>query len=214
MKILALEFSSPIRAVAVLTSERVTGYAEERGQSRDSKPFALITAALKEAKLDREEIDCIAVGLGPGSYGGIRSAISIAEGWQLARGTKTIGLSSAEVVAAHAGQFGVPNPVFVGLEAAPKQLYVAWFDASVFEQPRLIEPFRLVTESEAKQPVPFRMDWPNESEGGNGIAFPPEANFLAMLAITRTDFVPASQLEPIYLRKAEFVKAPPPRTTG
>jgi len=39
-----------------------------------------LTPALKQAGLEREAIDCIAVGLGPGSYTGIRSAIALAQG--------------------------------------------------------------------------------------------------------------------------------------
>src|SRR4051794_5781811 len=114
MKILALEFSSPVRSVAVGGDVAKRGYAEESG-SRETKPFTLIDAALAQAKISRQEIECIAVGLGPGSYAGIRIAIAIAQGWQLARGVKLLGISSAEVVAAHAGQFGGNNPVFVGL---------------------------------------------------------------------------------------------------
>ena len=34
---------------------------------------------------------------------------------------------------------------------------------------------------------------------------------LGHLAKGRRDFVPAEKLEPIYLREARFVKAPPPR---
>src|SRR4051794_23641679 len=85
MKILALEFSSPVRSVAVGGDVPKHGYAEEGG-SRETKPFALINAALAQAEISREEIHCIAVGLGPGSYAGIRIAIAIAQGWQLARG--------------------------------------------------------------------------------------------------------------------------------
>jgi tRNA A37 threonylcarbamoyladenosine modification protein TsaB len=39
----------------------------------------------------------------------------------------------------------------------------------------------------------------------------PSALMLAGLARGRTDFVAGSELAPIYLREAAFVKAPPPR---
>ena len=45
---------------------------------------------------------------------------------------------------------------------------------------------------------------------GGRIAFP-RASGLGRLALGRTDFVPGEKLEPIYLREANFVKAPPPR---
>src|SRR6187200_88497 len=109
MKILALEFSSPVRGVAVWGGSK-PGYAEEAG-GRETKPFAMIDAALREAGMMREEVECIAVGLGPGSNAGVRTAISVAQGWQLARDVKLVGVSSAELVAAHAAQSGAPNPV-------------------------------------------------------------------------------------------------------
>ena len=62
----------------------------------------MIEKVLAAAKIEREEIEVLAVGLGPGSYTGIRVAISIAQGWQLARGVKLLGIGSAECLAAQA----------------------------------------------------------------------------------------------------------------
>ena len=208
MKILALEFSSPMRSVAVRRDGAKCGYAEESG-TREAKPFAIIDAALTEAGISRAEIECIAVGLGPGSYAGIRIAIAIAQGWQLARGVKVLGISSADLVAAQAGQSRVKNPVFVGVEAQRGELYAARYDVSVFDHPKLIEPFRVVGEEQVKGI--FRMDWLPGFESPNGVACVPKADFLALLAARRSNFVPGSALEPIYLRQLEFVKAPPPR---
>ena len=207
MKILALEFSSPVRGVAVSDGVKTLVYAEEPG-GRETKPFALIDTALAKARLTRDDIECLAVGLGPGSHAGIRTAIAIAQGWQLARGVKLLGISSAEVVAAHAGQFGDYN-VWVGLEAQRGEVFAARYDASVFKRPKLIEPFRRLNEAEAKSLHLHRMDWPWEPDRDDGIPFPPEAEFLAMLAAARTEFVNGSTLEPVYLRPVEFVKAPP-----
>src|SRR6185437_12670402 len=92
MKILALEFSSPQRSVAVVQrDERTHGVivseVVETG-GRTNAAFKMIDEALREAKIEREQIECLAVGTGPGSYTGIRAAISVVQGWQLARGTR------------------------------------------------------------------------------------------------------------------------------
>jgi tRNA threonylcarbamoyl adenosine modification protein YeaZ len=213
MKILALEFSSPVRSVAVRGGAR-PGYAEESG-GRDTRAFELIDAALKQAELEREQIECIAVGLGPGSYAGIRIAIAVAQGWQLARSVKLLGLCSADVVAASAGQFGVRKPVYVGLEARPGELYVAHYDATIFERPEVVEPFHVSSEAERaeyeRNGSVFRMDWLPELRKPAGVGFPPKANFLATLAVHRTNFVTGHELGPVYLRDVQFVKAPSPR---
>jgi len=209
MKILALEFSSSVRSVAVHGGPRPGG-AEDVG-TREMKPFKLIDAALAQAGLSREDIECIAVGLGPGSYAGIRTAIAMAQGWQMVRGVKVLGLASAEAVAAHAGQFGVANPVFVGLEAQRGELFVAEYDASVFERPRLVRPFQRLSRAEIGNHV-HRMDLPPGAEEIDGeTPFVPTADFLAVLAAHRTEFVSGSALEPVYLRPVEFVKAPAPK---
>src|SRR5581483_11393832 len=113
MKILALEFSSTERSAAVVDSDATNASAVheliETAGATDA--LALIDAALRAAGCEREQIDCIAVGLGPGSYTGVRGAIALAQGWQLARGVKLLGVSSADAIAAQAQAEGISGPV-------------------------------------------------------------------------------------------------------
>ena len=101
MKILAFEFSSPQRSVAVLNAEtggRVRASSEvlESSPRNTMKPLGMVESALQQAGLEREQIEGIAIGLGPGSYTGIRAAIALAQGWLLGREVKLLGVSSAE----------------------------------------------------------------------------------------------------------------------
>src|SRR5260221_8316149 len=111
MKILALEFSSPQRSVAVLRSGGGDGssFVSEavETQAGGMEAFRLVEQALKAAGVEREQIECLVVGLGPGSYTGIRAAIALAQGWQLAREVKLLGVSSAEAIAAEAQEQGM-----------------------------------------------------------------------------------------------------------
>src|SRR5438445_1530808 len=105
MKILALEFSSAHQSVAVLdtdASKPLPAGTSRKSEGRETHAFAMIEKALHQAGLPRESIECLCVGLGPGSYTGIRVAISVAQGWQLARGIKLLGISSVECLAAQA----------------------------------------------------------------------------------------------------------------
>ena len=210
MKILALEFSSPVRGVAV-TGGPKPGYSEESG-GRQTRPFALIDTALREAELTRDEVECIAVGLGPGSNAGVRTAIAIAQGWQLARGIKLLGISSADAVAAHGGQLGKGNPLFVGLAARDGELWMARYEVAVFEHPRLVEPFRAmsVSAAELKPFSVFRMDGHGTQFADGSCPMFPKAGFLGILAAQRTNFVRGETLEPVSLHPVQFVKAPIP----
>src|SRR6266404_4706107 len=126
MKILALEFSSSQRSVAVVQP----GRAEEVIEAGSQGPNALgmIAEALRAAGLEREQIECLAIGLGPGSYTGIRSAIALAQGWQLAAGQhriKLLGISSAECLAAGAKAEGLQGSVYVVIDAQRNEFYLA-----------------------------------------------------------------------------------------
>src|SRR5580704_7966632 len=124
MTILALEFSSPQRSVAVLRmgDTPVVAEAIEAG-GRNTTAFGMIEKVLAEAKIEREEIDVIVVGLGPGSYTGIRAAISIAQGWRLARGIKLLGVNSVEAIAAQAQVENFFGRVNVVIDAQRNEFY-------------------------------------------------------------------------------------------
>jgi tRNA threonylcarbamoyl adenosine modification protein YeaZ len=128
MKILALEFSSPQRSVSVAHDN---GFSEviETGVGANA-PLAMIEEALRQANLEREQIDCVAVGLGPGSYTGIRAAIALAQGWQLARGVKLLGISSAECMAAEAHADRIEGRVSVVIDAQREEFYLATYQIS------------------------------------------------------------------------------------
>lgn len=204
MAILALEFSSPRRGVFVRHGD-ASGSAFEEG-GRETKPFHLIKAALAEAGVTRDAVDCIAVGLGPGSYGGIRTAIAIAQGWALVRPVKLMGFSSADCVA---HQFQGEGAFTLFIDAQRNEFYGAQFEKS-HGKLTLKEPFRVMTTA----------DWQRRKDGETFIrpdvltegpwqTLLPDPAMLADLAAR--DVTPALPLEPIYLRKADFVKAPPPR---
>jgi len=216
MKILALEFSSPQRSVAVIRREESSNAtsASEIIEAGNTAPFQMIDDALRDARLDREQIECIAVGIGPGSYTGIRSAISIAQGWQLARSIKILGVSSVEAIAAQARADGMSSRVNVIIDAQRDEFYLATYELTR-EGHREITPLKIVPLSEvqkhatAGEPLigPEVTRW-----FPSGKTIFPRAATLATLALSRTNFIAGEKLEPIYLRETKFVKAPPPRT--
>ena len=242
MKILALEFSSPQRSVAVVSAPRTAELPEapsHRGPAQDwsrairfsavsvsevvetangpaMKPLRLVEAALKQAGLEREQIECLAIGLGPGSYTGIRVAIALAQGWQLAgrdSGINLLGLNSAECIAAQAQADGLTGKACVVVDAQRDEFYVAEYELGL-EGYREVSPLRLATLPQVRE---------REKAGGPLVGpevtrwFPggrvifPRAATLGRLALARGDFVAGEKLEPIYLREARFVKAPAPR---
>ncbi len=214
MTILALEFSSPQRSVAVLRTDGAVTAAEvvETG-GRGTNAFGMIEQALAQAKIEREQIETIAVGLGPGSYTGVRAAISVAQGWQLACGVTLAGIGSAECLAAQARAEKLFGRVNIVVDAQRNEIYLAGYDVSA-DGWQEIESLKILPAAE----ISLR-----SAAGGCFIGpevtrwFPggrvmyPRAAMLAELASRRSRFVPGDKLEPIYLRETSFVKAPPSR---
>ncbi len=214
MTILALEFSSPQRSVAVLRTDgaAMTAEAVETG-GHGANAFGMIEQVLAEAKIEREQIDALAVGLGPGSYTGIRAAISLAQGWQLARGVKLLGVSSAECLAAQARMEEMHGRVNVVIDAQRNEFYLASYEIAP-DGWREIAPLKILPRAEVQ----------SHAEAGEILIGPevarwfpagrvilPRAAALAELAARRGDFVPGEKLEPVYLRETNFVKSPPRR---
>jgi tRNA threonylcarbamoyl adenosine modification protein YeaZ len=205
MKILAVEFSSERRSVAVVENGQVLGEAHEVG---GRAAIALVEKALEAAGIEREESDCIAVGIGPGSYTGIRGAISLAQGWQLGRHVKLLGISSVECIAAQARRDKMFGTVAVVVDAQRQEFYLAVYDVSENAVTEL-HGLRIVPLAEVEKVFASgaRVIGPEADKiFTKGVNMFPEATMLGQLALMRTDFVAGEKLEPIYLREVSFKK--------
>jgi tRNA threonylcarbamoyladenosine biosynthesis protein TsaB len=210
MKILAIEFSSESRSAAVLQDGRLLGHAAETGGRR---AIGLVEQALQQAGCEREDVEVIAVGLGPGSYTGIRGAIALAQGWQLGWDVRLLGVSSVECLAAQAGSESIAGPVNIVIDAQRNEFYLARYDIRP-DVRILVEPLRLAALAEIEKRAaagekiigPDLLPWFPQALNRY-----PDAAVLGGLATGRTDFVSGDKLEPIYLRETAFKKAPPLR---
>jgi len=150
------------------------------------------------------------VGLGPGSYTGVRTAIALGQGWQLARDVKLLGIGTAETIAAEAQATGITGQVAVVIDAQRGEFYLGVYDLTSTGW-RELEPLRLASAAEVRA----------RNAGGASLIGPevtawfpegrqvsPRAGVLGCLAAGRTNFVAGETLEPIYLRPTAFVKAP------
>lgn len=207
MTILALEFSSARRSVALARGAAVLAEAAVQTDARGTDAFGLIGKVLADAGISREEIGVIAVGLGPGSYTGIRAAIAVAQGWQLARGVKLVGVSSAAAIAAQAQAGKIFGRVNVLIDAQRGEFYQSAWEISAAGR-REISPLKIIAGTEAAA-----LAAAGEICAGSEqpkLLFPSAAE-IARLALASADFVSGEMLEPVYLRAANFVKAAPTR---
>lgn len=190
----------------VLSSAAETGL-------RSVRALPLVEAALRDGRIQREEVECVAVGLGPGSYTGIRIAIALAQGWQLAREVKLLGVSSAHCLAAAAQEMGRRGRIHVAIDAQRNEVYLAEYELGDIGWTE-ISPLRLaaMTEVQALAAGGATVVGPEVDRWcQTGALLFPSARQLGLLAAACTEFVPGETLAPICLRPVTFVKAPPPR---
>jgi tRNA threonylcarbamoyladenosine biosynthesis protein TsaB len=168
---------------------------------------------LEEARVQREQIEVVAVGLGPGSYSGIRAAIALAQGGQLAVDVKLAGISSAACVARQASETGLTGQVNVIIDAQRGEFYLACYELTSGTC-RETEALRIVSRSEieARERAGELLAGPDVTRWfGSGRVLFPSAALLARMASEREEFISGERMEPIYLREVQFVKAPPGR---
>lgn len=216
MKILAIDFSTPRRSVALAESHdggvRIIGRSEEQ-HGQVTHAFALIDNLLREAGHERAAIECVAIGLGPGSYAGIRVSLALAQGWQLGNGVKTLGISSIECLAETAREAGHRGPATLVVDAQRGEFYLADYQLTD-DGCEPMQPLAIVSRGEierrlAEDMTVFSPDAPTTGIAGLRELYPDAAR-LAVLAARCGEFVPAEVLEPIYLRATSFVKARKP----
>ncbi len=204
MKILALDLSTARGSVAVLENG---GEAFLRDFANDRKHSGAFFEALAAAQSCCANPDRIVVGLGPGSYAGIRIAISSAVGLQLACEAELIGLPSVCAM-------DTPDDEFCVIGDARRQSY--WF-AKVerrrcCEGPLLLDELAL-RERLAQLEIPVYSAERLPVFSGVVVAYP-SAVHLAQIASTACADQVLPPLEPIYLREPHITESKQPVWTA
>ena len=92
--VLAIDTSHSNYSLAIINSNSVLSEVNIVKEEKPSeKLIELIEICLTKANLDLHDLDCIAVGVGPGNFTGIRVGISAAKGIALALDIKCIGIN-------------------------------------------------------------------------------------------------------------------------
>lgn len=205
MKILALELSSAQGSIAWLDGER-DPFAVSF--SNDRKHSGLFFENLQRCRQQFGLPDLIVVGLGPGSYAGVRIAIAAAVGLRLASAAKLIGIPSICAIDTGAREYCA-----IGDARRHSFFFARVGEGRLLEGPSL----HSTTELSAKladSPIPVLASESLAQFPQAAVAFP-SAQRLAELAREQVDEISDSQpLEPIYLREPHITTPKAPRASG
>ena len=214
MRILAMDTATNACSVALMQDGNVIERrfeAMSRGQAEALAP--MIDDVMKAASVNADDLDLIAVTVGPGAFTGLRIGLATARGFALAADIPCIGLTTTETLA-HGAPSVSEGSLLVALDSKRSDLYVQVFSPALeaLKEPQALEPGNLSTylaglagpltiigdaadqASEALQDTP----WQTLPQKEHRV---PDAAVLAALAHVR--FIPGQDpapARPLYLR--------------
>ncbi len=201
MTILAIETSTPCGSVAVL-EDGISVFNEVF--TADRAHSALLFKSLERARRRSDRYDTIVVGLGPGSYSGIRVAISAAIGLSTGFNAELVGIPSVVAMASRRGEY------FVIGDARRAEFYYAFVhNGECVEGPELLSGEQLQSRIMQRPDCLIVASEPLEMVPQAELAFP-SALRLARLARAGRSIAMRGDLEPIYLRDPHITQ---PRAT-
>jgi tRNA threonylcarbamoyladenosine biosynthesis protein TsaB len=126
LNILALDTSTSYSALAIQRADAAIFCATpDPSQKHGRSLLPAVRDLLAEAGLNVGDLDALAVGLGPGSYTGLRIGLTAAKTLAFAKGKRLVGLDSLEILARNAPADAVRVAVIA--DAQRTELFVAEF---------------------------------------------------------------------------------------
>jgi tRNA threonylcarbamoyladenosine biosynthesis protein TsaB len=188
MRILALDASTDVCAVALGDGAFWRERAETAGQRHSELLLPMVRALLTEAQLRLRDLDGIAFGAGPGSFTGLRIACGVAQGLALGADLPLVGVGTLEAMAETARMRSDSTRVIAALDARMHEIYCAAYEHDGARWQERIAPM-VVAPGEAALP---------EGEGwsgvGNGFAAYPalRARVAGILGLCADDVAPSA----------------------
>ena len=202
MTILAIDTSTNHGSVALLADGEMR---LDETFTADRTTSSLLFAILARAVALAPRVDQVAIGLGPGSYAGVRIAIAAAIGLELGAGAQLVGIPSVAAFETEAAAY-----LAIGDARRETFYFTRVEDGVCLEGPLLATESELLERIAAHAQLPVLASAPLAAFSTAQIALP-SAGRLARLAGSARG-ITARDLEPIYLREPHITlpKSRPP----
>jgi tRNA threonylcarbamoyladenosine biosynthesis protein TsaB len=140
MLTLALDTSTSVGSVALVADETVLARASATVKGQHGELLmGTIARCLEEAGRALPEVDLLAVGIGPGSFTGVRVGVATVKGLAVARGLPLVGVSSFAAMARGVGHGDGLVAVFAHAHRA--DVYAALYTPGPGGPEPLLDPF-------------------------------------------------------------------------
>jgi tRNA threonylcarbamoyladenosine biosynthesis protein TsaB len=128
LKLLAFDTSTETMSIAVADGARSWRHSGRGGALASATLIPAIQALLAEAGLALRQLDAIAFGRGPGSFTGLRTACSVAQGLAFGAGVPVLGIETLMAVADEARRQAGCTQVLAVLDARMDQVYAGAYE--------------------------------------------------------------------------------------
>lgn len=145
MKILAIDTSTQFLCVGVKKDFKIYTYRLKSERRHSLILLSSIRRILRSLKIDLDDIDYLSVGLGPGSFTGIRIGIATIKGLAVAGDKRVIGIPTLDVIAYNAIDVQNNYKFICPILDAKRELVFTALYQNKKGKLKLIEPYRLIT---------------------------------------------------------------------
>jgi tRNA threonylcarbamoyladenosine biosynthesis protein TsaB len=128
MKLLAFDTSTEVMSIAVQHGGQVFTHAGAGGAQASTTLIPAILALLAQAGVPLAQLDAIVFGRGPGSFTGLRTACSVAQGLAFAAGVPVLPVDTLHAVAEAAHHATQARRICAALDARMGEIYYACYE--------------------------------------------------------------------------------------
>ncbi|NLT96266.1 MAG: tRNA (adenosine(37)-N6)-threonylcarbamoyltransferase complex dimerization subunit type 1 TsaB [Clostridia bacterium] len=138
MIILSIDSATPVAGVAVIDQNTILAESFlNTGNTHSEQLLPLIDRTLREVKLSLNDLDAIAVSIGPGSFTGLRIGLATAKGLAQVSGLKLVAVPTLDALAQNLADLdGYICPI---LNARKGEVYTALYETEEGEIKRISE---------------------------------------------------------------------------
>ncbi len=220
MKILAIDTATEACSAALLLGDTLLARYEELRRGHAELILPMVDALLAEAGIGLRELDCLAVGRGPGAFTGVRIAVSVAQGLAFGSDRLIVPISDLAALAQRGADSRSAKNILACLDARIGEVYWAAFqvqpddlvlgitDERVDSPTSVVAPeggpwFGVGTGWAAHPDLGPRMEQSGVALAGIDASLLPRAHEIARLAVREFRAgraVPPAQALPVYVR--------------
>jgi tRNA threonylcarbamoyladenosine biosynthesis protein TsaB len=143
MKLLALDTSSLSCSVALQSDATITERHEVIAREHTKLLTPMIRSILDEGRMQLKDLDAIVLGIGPGSFIGMRIAASVAQGLAHGAGLRIVPVSSLAAVAAEVFAVSDADEAIIAQDARMSEIYLGAYRRDGEDLPELMFAERL-----------------------------------------------------------------------